>query len=264
MLDQIREQIAASDHVEATRHRLENVRWDRIVPLAMSFLVVAVFAVAVAVLFVVFAGARNSAVPATREQSSIVRVPSRAPVPVSELSVASAKVPIVEPIWKPGSEFVKNPDQKAEFLSSEAWNELNETLFATMQLDAPYLYPSTPEKWHPGGLSYIVAHGNTWVALWSDDTCIENCSPESLFVTRGIHRPVYSLDEGKTWRELAPPPGYNESKDPTKGLRLLGLRGAQGLTVFDEGDWSRIVIATTAPNDSIFTIKEVYEVLVRS
>lgn len=239
----------------------DRMSWHQVVPWLRYLSLIALLVLVVAVVTI---GLRARSESIARTGPSVGLAPFRAPVPVSELSVASAKVPIVEPIWKPGSEFAKNPDQKAEFLSSEAWNALNETLFATMQLDAPYLYPSTPEKWHPGGLSYIVAHGNTWVALWSDDTCIKNCSPESLFVTRGIHRPVYSLDEGKTWHELAPPPEYNESKDPTKGLRLLGLRGAQGLTVFDEGDWSRIVIATTAPNDSIFTIKEVYEVLVRS
>lgn len=95
MVDQIREQIAASDHVEATRHRLENVRWDRIVPLAMS-LVAVIFVAAVAIPFVVFAGARSSAVPATREQSNTVRVPSRAPVPESKVAPAVVAPKVVD------------------------------------------------------------------------------------------------------------------------------------------------------------------------
>src|SRR3989344_5480296 len=93
MVDQIQEQITASDHVEATRHRLENVRWDRIVPLAISFLAAVVF---VAAVVVVFAGARNSAIPATREQSSTVRVPSRAPCPESQVAPAVVASKVVD------------------------------------------------------------------------------------------------------------------------------------------------------------------------
>lgn len=245
MVDQIQEQTSAADHVEALRHRVERVSWGWVIPAGLV-LAFAMIIAAVAVSFVVFMGAQSNSAASTATAEETTLAPSRAPGPEMQVvEPISAKIPIEAGDWNRVWDFQKNPDQREGFLSSAEWDALNRRIFEVLQPETPYLYPATPEHWYTGGLSNIVAHGDTWVIIWEDMTCIKNCVPGSLSMHRGAARILYSTDEGKTLHELTPPSEYGSNSDPSKHLQLLGIRGVEGVTVFDEGEQSRIEIAAT-------------------